>query len=134
MTNRRPIGASASTSKPVAEDDLTRLVKAVARQAALEAFNEFMAALEMPGGHGTAPSPHPQPQEETAPEANPSLDPVGERFLTVAAVAERLDVSEKWVRRKVAKGELPAHRVGKLLRVGERALTAYVAKAGLGKG
>ena len=53
----------------------------------------------------------------------------GERFLSVAEVAKRLGVSEKTVRRKIASGDLPAHRVGKLLRVSERILTAYVTRA-----
>jgi excisionase family DNA binding protein len=38
-----------------------------------------------------------------------------ERFFTIAVVAEMLAVSERWVRRRIAMGELPAHRMGKLL-------------------
>ena len=57
-----------------------------------------------------------------------------ERFLSVAAIAQRLGVSEKTIRRKIDRGELPAHRVGRLLRVGEGALAAYVARACLSKG
>ena len=53
----------------------------------------------------------------------------GERFLSVAEVAKRLGVSEKTVRRKIASDDLPAHRLGKLLRVSERILTAYVTRA-----
>ena len=52
-----------------------------------------------------------------------------ERFLSVAEVAKRLGVSEKTVRRKIASGDLPAHRVGKLLRVSERILTACLTRA-----
>jgi len=50
----------------------------------------------------------------------------GERFLSVVEVAKRLGVAEKTVRRKIASGDLPAHRVGKLVRVGESSLTAYL--------
>jgi excisionase family DNA binding protein len=68
--------------------------------------------------------------------ASDSEEEIGldERFFTVAAVAKRLDVSEKSVRRKIASGELPAHRVGRLLRIGERGLSAYLVKARMGKG
>jgi excisionase family DNA binding protein len=54
----------------------------------------------------------------------------GERFLSVAEVAKRLGVSEKTVRRKIESGDLPAHRVGKLIRVTERDLAAYLPRPG----
>jgi excisionase family DNA binding protein len=56
-----------------------------------------------------------------------------ERFFPVALVAEKLAISEKSVRRKIATGELPVLRVGKLLRIGERDLAAYLAQGRLGK-
>jgi excisionase family DNA binding protein len=56
-----------------------------------------------------------------------------EQLFPVTLVAEKLAISEKSVRRKIASGELPAHRVGKLLRVGERDLVTYLARARLGK-
>jgi excisionase family DNA binding protein len=54
------------------------------------------------------------------------------RLLSVAAVAERLGVSQKTVRRMIDRGELPAHRVGKLLRIGEGSLDGYLAARRLG--
>ena len=52
----------------------------------------------------------------------------GEQFLSVAAVADMLKVSQKTVRREIASGDLPTHRVGKLLRVSEGDLEAYVTR------
>jgi excisionase family DNA binding protein len=131
-TNRPPIGASAPTGDAAGEDGLTRLVKAIARQAAREAFNEFIASLERPMGPAQAASDPSISQrkeiELTGRQADPPPEPE-ERFLSIAAVAEKLDVSQKWVRRKIESGELPAHQVGKLLRVGERGLASFLAGA-----
>jgi excisionase family DNA binding protein len=127
MTNCRPTGATAPTGK-AAGDELTRLVRLIARQAAHEALRAFTDGLEMRDGHPRVsfdPSTH---QEESSPEADPSRDPA-ERWLSVALVAERLGVSEKWVRRKIESGELPVHRIGRLLRIGERGLAAFMAGA-----
>lgn len=44
------------------------------------------------------------------------------RLISVVDVADRLGVSEKTVRRMITRGDLPAHRIGKLLRVSEQAL------------
>jgi excisionase family DNA binding protein len=60
-------------------------------------------------------------------KAAPSPEP-GERLLSVAEVAVRLHVSEKTVRRKIATFDLPAVRVGTLIRVSDRLLTAYLTK------
>jgi excisionase family DNA binding protein len=132
MTNRQPTGANAPTGNHSGEDELTRLVRLIARQAAHEALRAFTDSLETRTGHPRAPFDPPiQPEGEsrgTAREVGPPPEP-GERWLSVAAVAARLGISERWVRRKIARGELPAHRVGRLLRVGERALAAYVARA-----
>lgn len=38
-------------------------------------------------------------------------------MLDVAAVAQHLDVSTKTVRRLITAGELPAHRIGRSLRI-----------------
>ena len=51
--------------------------------------------------------------------------------MSASEIAERLGASEKWVRRKIADGALPAHRVGRLLRVAEADLAAYLASARL---
>jgi excisionase family DNA binding protein len=130
MSNRRPTGANGPTGNPSGEDDLTRLVRLIARQAAQEALKAFTDALATRTGHTRAPFDPPIQLEseslETAGEAGPPPE-LGERWLSVAAVAERLGVSEKWVRRKIASGEMPAHRVGRMLRIGERGLAAFVA-------
>jgi len=57
-----------------------------------------------------------------------------ERFLSAATLAVRWDVSEKTVRRMIAAGKLPAHRIGRLLRIGDRDAAACQAEARLGKG
>ena len=44
----------------------------------------------------------------------------------VDAVAQRLHVSPKSVRRLITRGELPVHRIGKLLRITDADLTEYV--------
>ena len=48
-------------------------------------------------------------------------------LLDLDAVAKRLDVSTKTVRRMVARNELPVYRVGRLLRISEADLANYVA-------
>jgi excisionase family DNA binding protein len=103
--------------------DLTRLVQLIARQAAQEALKTFRDGL-------TSPASHPEP----VPDAQFPSPEREERWLSVEAVAERLGVSEKWVRRKIGSGELPAHRVGRLLRIGEQGLAEYVALKHLGGG
>ena len=123
MSNRRPLGANSPTGNPAGEEDLTRLVRLIARQAAQEALKAFRDGLETPASHPEVSPDHPFPSPE--PE---------ERWLSVGAVAERLGVSEKWVRRKIGSGELPANRVGRLLRIGERSLADYVALTRLGRG
>ena len=48
------------------------------------------------------------------------------RLLTVAAVAEQLSVSQRQVRRWIATGELPAHRLGRLTRIDPRDLELFL--------
>jgi excisionase family DNA binding protein len=48
------------------------------------------------------------------------------QLLDVPAVARRLDVSEKTVRRLIARGELRAHRIGRLLRISEEELRRLI--------
>ena len=127
MTNRRPI-VKAPTTDASGEDDLTRLVRVIARQAAEEAFNLFRDALEARSKRGGLPR---DPTElEIGPEnAGTKTDPSpeqAERFLSIAEVAVRLDVSEKTVRRMIERGDLRAHPVGRLIRVAERSLAAYL--------
>jgi excisionase family DNA binding protein len=122
---KRP-GAEASD-----EDDLTRLIRIIARQAAQEAFAVFKDALDA-RAVGDPPLPDPSNLEHS-PEARAGIEraphePV-EQFLSVAEVAKRLEVSEKTVRRKIAGGDWPAHRVGKLVRVSERVLITHLARA-----
>jgi excisionase family DNA binding protein len=51
-----------------------------------------------------------------------------EPLLDVDAVATRLGVSSKTVRRLIDRGELAVHRIGRLLRVSEPDLHNYVAR------
>jgi excisionase family DNA binding protein len=113
------------------EDDLTRLIRIIARRAAREAFSVFRETCDE---CAIKPPPLLDPpnlehtQEGHAGKERAPPEP-GERFLSVAEVAKRLGVSEKTVRRKIASGDLPAHRVGKLLRVSERGLTGCLTQA-----
>jgi excisionase family DNA binding protein len=129
MSNGRPFRANSSSGNPSGEDGLTRLVRLIARQAAREALKAFADGLETSASHPGAASDPPSPRGNKRREGDPA-----ERCLSVAEVADRLGVSEKWVRRKIAGGELRAHRVGRLLRIGERGLAAYLARARLGEG
>jgi excisionase family DNA binding protein len=45
----------------------------------------------------------------------------------VDAVARRLGVSSKTIRRVIGRGELAVHRIGRLLRVSEADLQSYIA-------
>jgi excisionase family DNA binding protein len=49
------------------------------------------------------------------------------RLLTADAVAESLDVSSKTVRRWIKSGDLPAYRLGGLVRVSEADLIRFLA-------
>jgi excisionase family DNA binding protein len=49
-------------------------------------------------------------------------------LLSVQAVAELLDVSEKTVRRMITAGELPVHRVGHRLRVSPDDLRLFLVR------
>ena len=50
------------------------------------------------------------------------------RLYTVDVVAEQLGVSTKTVRRFIAAGDLPVHRLGRQLRISEADLTAFIAR------
>jgi len=127
--------ASQGKKHPVAEaggeDDLTRLIREIARQAAREAFSVFRDSLEAGAVKGLPlidRSKLELAQEGYAGKASSPPEP-GERFLSVAEVAKQLGVSEKTVRRKIASGDWLAQRFGKLIRVSERILTAYLTRA-----
>ncbi len=47
-------------------------------------------------------------------------------MLTVATTAERLDLSEKTVRRLIDSGDLVAHRIGRNVRIAEDDLRAFL--------
>jgi excisionase family DNA binding protein len=51
----------------------------------------------------------------------------GQRFSTVAEVAERLGVSDRTVYRWIANGELVAHRLGGSVRISEADLELFLA-------
>jgi excisionase family DNA binding protein len=135
MTTRGHIGAKAPSGDNAADDDLKRLVRLIARQAAQEAFAQFKADLEALVAQANAPS-GPAGRTSGAADELPgtslqSSSP-DERYISVREAAKRLDVSEKTVRRKIAAGELPAHRVGRLIRIAERGLSAGLVKAPAG--
>jgi excisionase family DNA binding protein len=136
VTNRRPTRTNEPSGSVAVDDDLTRLLRTLARQAVLEAFNAIREALETPTSPAEAASDVPIPDAKspapTASEAGQSAGLVGQ-LLPVAAAAKMLHVSEKTVRRKIATGDLPAHRVGNLVRIGELDLADYLAKTRLGK-
>jgi excisionase family DNA binding protein len=48
------------------------------------------------------------------------------QLLDVPAVARRLDVSEKTVRRLIDRGKLRPHRIGRLLRISEQELGRFL--------
>jgi len=50
-----------------------------------------------------------------------------QRYLTIQGVADQLDVSARTVRRWIESGDLVAHDFGRLVRVGENDLGAFVA-------
>jgi excisionase family DNA binding protein len=47
-------------------------------------------------------------------------------LLTVNQTSERLGVSTKHVRRLIANGELPHHRIGRLIRITDADLMAFI--------
>ena len=49
------------------------------------------------------------------------------RLLSVPEAADHLGISDKGVRRAVTRGDLVAHRIGRLLRIAEDDLAAFVA-------
>ena len=50
------------------------------------------------------------------------------RLLTVDEMAERLGVCSRTIRRWIARNELPAHRLGRSVRVAEDDLLAFLGK------
>ena len=51
------------------------------------------------------------------------------RLLSVAMVATCLGVSTKTVRRLIKDGQLPSHRVGRLIRISETDLAVFIARS-----
>ena len=51
------------------------------------------------------------------------------RLLSIETVAAILDVSPKSVRRWIAAGLLPVHRLGRQIRISEPDLAAYIARS-----
>jgi excisionase family DNA binding protein len=60
---------------------------------------------------------------------NRSTQSSGQRYLTRTDVAERLQVSVKTVDRWIKSGELPAAKLGGLVRISERDLAVLLAKS-----
>jgi len=57
----------------------------------------------------------------TSPTRPPSL-------LSVSDIAERLKLSTKTIRRWIERGDLPAHRLGRNVRISEQDLAGYLNK------
>jgi excisionase family DNA binding protein len=136
MTSRRPIVANDAPGNSAGDDALTRLVRVIARQAAREAIRAFIEALNRPVGRSgplSGPSIAQRASTEGTARETGQTNGSDEQFFSIAQIADRLGLSEKSVRRKIAKGELSARRIGKLLRIGERDLAAYLVRARLGK-
>ena len=55
--------------------------------------------------------------------------PRAPRFLMVSEVAAQLHVSTKTVRRRIARGELRVHQIGRQHRIAEDDFTLFLAKA-----
>lgn len=62
------------------------------------------------------------------PSPAPAVRRAAPRLLSVRAVAEQLGISDKTVRRTIATGALPAHRVGRLVRVSADDLLLFLAQ------
>ena len=58
--------------------------------------------------------------------APPSPTPISGQLLSISAVAKRLDVSIKTVRRLVDDKSIAIHRIGRQIRISEADLAAYV--------
>jgi excisionase family DNA binding protein len=67
------------------------------------------------------PLPKSLPRLPAAGEAQP-----GRGFHSIPTVAQRLDVSEKSVRRYIERGELPAYKIGGQIRIGEEDLQNFL--------
>lgn len=77
----------------------------------------------------TAASPQPAPLRPAPRRSTSSTAQSGkpdDAMLDVTAIAARLDVSTKTIRRAIKAGALRAYRLGRLVRVSEADLTAYL--------
>ena len=63
------------------------------------------------------------PDPSSKPESREQL---GEPLLSVTAVVQRLGVSEKTIRRLIARGALRVHRIGRQIRVSEADLAHFL--------
>jgi excisionase family DNA binding protein len=57
----------------------------------------------------------------------PPPGPPRPKLLTIDEVADRTSLSERTVRRLIASGALPAHRIGRAVRVSEDDLARFLA-------
>jgi excisionase family DNA binding protein len=82
-----------------------------------------MSATTPPAGpraRAQCPARAEAPQPQRASDPSPAL-------LTIALVADRLTVSSRHVRRLIERGELPVHRIGRVVRISEDDLARYLA-------
>ncbi len=65
-------------------------------------------------------------QARSMPLPSAKLNASGAPLLDVPAIARRLDVCEKTVRRFIARGDLHAYRIGRQLRVSEEEYLRFI--------
>jgi excisionase family DNA binding protein len=59
----------------------------------------------------------------------PKTVPIEPGFLKVEQIARELNVSDKHVRRLIARGELASHRFGDVVRVARKTLDQYIERS-----
>lgn len=62
------------------------------------------------------------------PKAINATPSIARRMLTVAVAADRVDMSERSVRRWIAEGALRVHRLGRAVRIDEHDLEDFLAR------
>ena len=75
---------------------------------------------------GLEPRPHNLSDEAAQPQEQPPLQ-------SISTIAQRLDVSEKSVRRYIERGLLRAYKIGGQIRISEEDLLAFLASCRLPK-
>ena len=77
---------------------------------------------------GRARSRHPVETPRARDRVPSERTPRPGRLFSVPEAADQLGISDKSVRRAIQRGDLVAHRIGRLLRISEADLALFVAK------